>query len=209
MGGCRSCRRRDVRVCKPNLVCPARVRGAEPGRLSSIWDGRRRPPQAAHLRRAPNRPAQRCGRGNVGGSPPRRQGRHTALLGLAPRGVCLADLVTEAAGALLPHLCTPYTDGAETAFRHRCGTVLCCTCRLHHASAEPGSVQNPVLPCRTRRSLPVRKHGPCGIRTFLTADREGRRAPRPRRSDNPIRTSYSEHSYPDQSSGYRAARSAQ
>ena len=35
-------------------------------------------------------------------------------------------------------------------------------------------------------SLPVRKHGPCGVRTFLTADADGCRH---RRSDTPIRTS--------------------
>ena len=36
--------------------------------------------------------------GNLGEQP-----SNVSLFGLAPDGVCLADLVTEAAGALLPH----------------------------------------------------------------------------------------------------------
>jgi len=32
------------------------------------------------------------------------------------------------------------------------------------------SIQNNGVFCRWRCSLPVRKHGPCGVRTFLTAD---------------------------------------
>jgi hypothetical protein len=156
-----------VCACKPNSVCP---RSRRPRGEVIIYLERPSPAVSSGLP-APCRDA--C-RGRLAG----RLHRHdrdfdragTVPLGLTPRGVCLADPVTGTAGALLPHPFTPYPDRAETEFRHRDGTALCCTCHLHR------------LRVRERDAVfPLGSTVPCGVRTFLTAapDRS-----RNRRSDD-------------------------
>lgn len=149
---------------------------------SSIWDGRCRSSQAAYLRRAQGQSKGSdiralAGRLRVASGDTRRE------LGLSPRGVCLAGLVTETAGALLPHPFTPYR------LRQRSGgggTALCCTCLPHRAEAERCSAGNDA-------AFPLGSTVPCGVRTFLTAGPtacgNSPRHHRSRRSDNPIRTS--------------------
>jgi len=137
----------SVRACKPNSVCPQGLAGSVRGghHLSGTT-------VAGRFER-PTCTGPHGHRGGVGGQPPptavglsSRVG--TVLLGLTPRGVCLAAPVAGSAGALLPHPFTPYTDIAWTKSRHRCGTALCCTCHLHRVDRS-----------RCRCSLPVRKHG--------------------------------------------------
>ncbi len=101
--------------------------GARARRSSFIWDLRHRRPRAAYpycIQDGPSFPP--CG--------------GAVLLGLAPRGVCLAATVTRSAGGLLPHHFTHHRIPDEPGRRLVCFL-------LHLPSVAE------------RNCLPVRKHG--------------------------------------------------
>jgi len=115
------------RACKPNLVCPQRLTGSmrEGHHLSGTT-------VAGRLKR-PTCTGPRQGRDVIGGQPSPTVAEFsgpvgTVLLGLAPRGVCLAALVAKSAGALLPHPFTPYHASREAGGRD---------CSLLHVPSTP------------------------------------------------------------------------
>ena len=148
----------------------ARGASAAPrGRSSSIWDGRRRPPRAAYLRRAP-----RIAGTSAGPSVPTTVGTRRNLafhpVGFAwpvpsPRPPVrsyrtLSPLIPKAFGTGLLSV----ARAVDTA---------------PMAGAGPAAVGSDA-------AFPLGSTVPCGVRTFLTADADKRR---PRRSDDPTRTS--------------------
>ena len=124
-------------VCKPNSVCPMGCRHSPSGRSSSIWDRRRRRPQAAY---------PRCI--SAGRVIPDRS-REAALFGLAPRGVCLAAPVTRSAGRLLPYRFTHHLYPDRSGPSAGLFSVA-------HAVTAPAS-----------DAFPLGSTVPCGVRTFL------------------------------------------
>jgi len=136
--GVGSCRSYSCGLCES----VSRIRSAHSGtrprreRPPSIWDDRRRSSLAAYLHR------------RLAGRLCPDRSRDPVLLGLSPRGVCLAAPVARNAGALLPHPCTPCPKGFQD------GTALCCTCRRADS---------------LRHAFPLGSTVPCGVRTFLTA----------------------------------------
>ena len=148
-------RRDSERTCKPGSV-PSRQRVRCRGG-AAISLGRRLLGASSSLPECgggPDRPARSCPR--------------STLFGLAPGGVCLARLVTQPAGELLPHRFTLTADGRG----HRLAV-----CFLLHF---PG-------PCG-RWALPTTLS--CGARTFLPAGLPEGSACRAAARSTPNLTSY-------------------
>ena len=103
-------------------------------------------------------------------------GRDSVLLGLSPRGVCLAAPVTGNAGALLPHPCTRDPDGPNSRRGRMVGAGL-----LSVARAVVPKVPTVVGTDYSAR-LPVRKRGALRCSDFphrrACADRNGSRSGR-------------------------------
>ena len=151
VGDCRSCSTRDVRIYKPNLVCPARRRDTEDGEVV-IYLGRSSPIVSSGLP-APS---------------PISGGRRVTSV---PTSVgTRRDLALHPVGFAWPVSSPrPPVRSYRTLsplIPKAFGTGLLSVARAFHTAPR----QNGVLPGPVRCGLPVRKHGPCGVRTFLTAE---------------------------------------